>query len=683
MRSAFQDRLDALPETYRHAREEHVDVLVQEFRAAAGLQVIAVGSGGSFVTARLLARLVQRHHRSVAGAATPLEFGVDAELARGKHLWLFSAEGANPDILAALDLGLAAEPARLTVLCNRADSPLACAAAAAGCHVLAFSTRGQRDGFLATHTLLLSSTLLLRAAAAALGANDPTLAPIVIDGLPIEVWPAKAARRLGSVIGRETLIVVYDPKVAEAAWLVETNMWEAALGNVQIADFRNFAHGRHYWLAKRGPTTSLLALTTPSTEAIWTGIEAALPSDISRARVAFEAAPSTPIAAIWAGMEITRLAGDAAAIDPGKPGVPAFGRAIYNAPGLSSLPRTQDQLVPALRKQAARRTAGLPLESFDDIRRHEQSFRNRIAETALDGVILDYDGTVVDTKARQLPPTELTVATLAAVLERGVVLGIATGRGGSVGDDLRTVLPRAVWPQVFVGYYNGGACLPLVEPLNKESILEDAAFAGLVREVRANPAVANWLEDVKLQRVQVSFIPRRGIGLAALRTAVLEAAGRLRLAGYTALNSSHSVDVLAPTVSKLNLLEFLRSRLGIPSAAFLCVGDSGAWPGNDHDLLATPYALSVDSVSARFDTCWNLLPAGCSGRVVCGFISRPRHSGQRIFRSEIVAHGSNSVTARPRSTFLFFVCSTQCTMRLSTGTATVADAEEEPHGSAP
>ena len=38
MRSAFQDRLDALPETYRHAREEHVDVLVQEFRAAAAFR---------------------------------------------------------------------------------------------------------------------------------------------------------------------------------------------------------------------------------------------------------------------------------------------------------------------------------------------------------------------------------------------------------------------------------------------------------------------------------------------------------------------------------------------------------------------------------------------------------------------------------------------------------------------
>jgi hypothetical protein len=116
---------------------------------------------------------------------------------------------------------------------------------------------------------------------------------------------------------------------------------------------------------------------------------------------------------------------------------------------------------------------------------------------------------------------------------------------------------------------------------------------------------------------------------------VLDAAVRLRLAGYTALNSSHSVDVLAPTVSKLNLLEFLRSRLGTPSAAFLCVGDSGAWPGNDHDLLSTPYALSVDSVSARFDTCWNLLPAGCSG---------PR--GLRLYLEGLVTQASGSFVMR-------------------------------------
>ena len=66
-------------------------------------------------------------------------------------------------------------------------------------------------------------------------------------------------------------------------------------------------------------------------------------------------------------------------------------------------------------------------------------------------------------------------------------------------------------------------------------------------------------------------------------------------------------------MSKLAVLNGLRNRLADTSAAFLCVGDSGTWPGNDFDLLTTPYALSVDRVNSRLETGWNLLPAGRAG----------------------------------------------------------------------
>jgi hypothetical protein len=46
---------------------------------------------------------------------------------------------------------------------------------------------------------------------------------------------------------------------------------------------------------------------------------------------------------------------------------------------------------------------------------------------------------------------------------------------------------------------------------------------------------------------------------------------------------------------------------------FLCIGDSGAWPGNDFELLSAPLSLSVDRVSVEPDRCWNLLPAGVGG----------------------------------------------------------------------
>src|SRR5947199_382422 len=40
----------------------------------------------------------------------------------------------------------------------------------------------------------------------------------------------------------------------------ESKCTEAALTNVQTADFRHFAHGRHHWIAKRGDQTAVLAL---------------------------------------------------------------------------------------------------------------------------------------------------------------------------------------------------------------------------------------------------------------------------------------------------------------------------------------------------------------------------------------------------------------------------------------
>lgn len=45
----------------------------------------------------------------------------------------------------------------------------------------------------------------------------------------------------------------------------------------------------------------------------------------------------------------------------------------------------------------------------------------------------------------------------------------------------------------------------------------------------------------------------------------------------------------------------------------LCIGDLGRIPGNDADLLASPYGLSVDQVSCDPKSCWNLAPPGHRG----------------------------------------------------------------------
>ncbi len=76
--------------------------------------------------------------------------------------------------------------------------------------------------------------------------------------------------------------------------------------------------------------------------------------------------------------------------------------------------------------------------------------------------------------------------------------------------------------------------------------------------------------------------------------------------------SSHSVDVLATGVSKANLVRAVAAKAGVAPDAPLCIGDRGQWPGNDFELLALPYSLSVDEVSESLLSCWNVLPRGIS-----------------------------------------------------------------------
>ena len=75
--------------------------------------------------------------------------------------------------------------------------------------------------------------------------------------------------------------------------------------------------------------------------------------------------------------------------------------------------------------------------------------------------------------------------------------------------------------------------------------------------------------------------------------------------------SSHSIDIVAPGVSKLNVIDRLKDRVG--EAPILTIGDRGRWPGNDYELLRGDYALSVDEISVDPATCWNLAQCGQRG----------------------------------------------------------------------
>ena len=87
--------------------------------------------------------------------------------------------------------------------------------------------------------------------------------------------------------------------------------------------------------------------------------------------------------------------------------------------------------------------------------------------------------------------------------------------------------------------------------------------------------------------------------------------------------------MLSKGVSKLNLLEEIENES--ENTKILCVGDKGLWPGNDFELLNTPYSLSVDEVTKDPETCWNLSPIGHKGeQAVIDYLNSLRFAHQKF-----------------------------------------------------
>ena len=85
-----------------------------------------------------------------------------------------------------------------------------------------------------------------------------------------------------------------------------------------------------------------------------------------------------------------------------------------------------------------------------------EAMKARLRDATFRGLILDYDGTVVTIEGRYDPPAKPVIDEIERLLNEGMRIAIATGRGGSAGEKLRDVLSAKFHSRVFIGYYNGG-----------------------------------------------------------------------------------------------------------------------------------------------------------------------------------------------------------------------------------
>lgn len=584
MRRRYEEELAELPATYRSAIGASLDNVQPLFREAAPRPMIFVGSGGALPVARLAADIHQRSTGLMAVARTPLEFVAGGPL-RDAGLILFSSSGKHPDAMLTIAAARAAGYGFVGLVTSRPPDRLPAHLVSSGLRIAVIES--PRDGFLATNSVLAMSTLVCRAYGAEL---SPTL-------------PSLETREISAVGAQERgYLVLHGPGYASVAWDLETRLSEIGLGWTQVVDYRNLAHGRHVGLARRLPDAALIAFTAEDHLLLADRTLRLLPSSLSMIRLSTTLAfPSGVLDLLVASMRLVGEMAQGVRVDPGQPGVPAFGRKLYHLSlgRLVNLPSNN----PVDRKLAS---AGLGREARTSLRESLRVWLDAIQRQTFRDVVLDYDGTCCPTHDRFRPPPEDVQNEILGILREGTSLTFASGRGRSLHESLKSWIPTRFWDSVDLGLYNGTIRMRLSDDF--ESVLDCqgdlAAAADRVESLELGVTL-----KVERRAPQVS-VQAQGLTGAQLLPLVQSIILREPPLSCKAFASGHSVDILPSGAGKASLVGQMTKEHG----PVLAIGDQGQPGGNDFELLAaTPWSLSVDQCSPDPSRCWNLDEDGLRG----------------------------------------------------------------------
>lgn len=251
--------------------------------------------------------------------------------------------------------------------------------------------------------------------------------------------------------------------------------------------------------------------------------------------------------------------------------------------------------------------AGAPIAALADSgllqfwREAQRKFLTRLQDAPIGSIIFDYDGTVYAGGQRNnaYPDAEMQTL-LVGLLEKGVRLGFASGRGESLRDALRGTFPRSLWPKIYAAYQDGAEVGRLDDDAFPTPYTPDKEHIALAQaRIKLGRLFQTWPEHIDM-RPENGLLGVYGAPDAG-RKIFAACSGVAVPLGLKVFHGGRMTDITLPVVSKRTLEEPLGGQ-----GEVLAIGDSGAWPGNDCELLAMPLALSVGSVSPDPDSCWRL-----------------------------------------------------------------------------
>lgn len=572
---------------------------------------LIVGSGGSFSAAKGI-EYELNYMGANAKAITPLQLEDHKNILYTSKIILLTAKGNNNDIINAFEYCENLESVAILCLCLSTKSKIRKKFRQNG-HLFLWEKdmEFRSDGYLSVNSLVAMIGIMAKAIYHYSGDEYFEISEenfAVMDIETVNKYCNKA------ILGKETLIVLHGGGTTQVAIDLESKFSEAALGNVLLVDFRNFAHGRHFWMSERGEKTGIIALIDAEHQTIAEKTLQHVPDKVESEAITIENSGMNGILALYIEMFcIVYAAGKRIGINPGKPKVPDYGRKLYHAnfhyQSVDMIKKMNKN--PALR--AAYRKFGGCMEQnilFQRYRKEAEDFWRGLIQRRWRALIFDYDGTLHWKGKEEGEVEEQIFSLLNELLSHGAIIGIATGRGKSVRQEMQKKIEFQYWDKVGIGYYNGAVCGWLGDnsmPANAEPVNEQLMelYNSVCKVEELIPYIPD-LEEPKPKQWSLGLSSRQGKN--AVTTILREQVWQSQT--LKIVTSSHSVDVIEKSTFKKNIIVFLQNKYeGLEIGECLFIGDSGNYGGNDFDML-TANGLSVDLVSRQIDSCWNFAPLG-------------------------------------------------------------------------
>lgn len=607
MGKPFDNELMMLKSTVEWADMQDVSLLADFlFQQNVQKPLVCIGSGGSLSACHYAALLSKLRNGVLSSAMTPLELMYSgSEVIRSSKLLYLSASGRNKDIQNAIKYGVKYNETAMMSLSLRKNNPTeqllyGYPKVMRWCEEISTG----KDGFLATNSLLATFALLSRS-------YD---GKSVAEGLSFD--ESYMVNRNTNLTDIQNFIVLYSAAGESVAKDIESKLTEAALGAALLSDYRNFGHGRHHWFAKQKEDSCIIALVTPVEKELALKTIRSLPSDIPVIYIATELSfPKSSVDLLIKAFRFVRDLGKARDIDPGRPGVPPYGRKLYNlnyfklTNGILPTETTLDTAVK--RKLGIARNDNNKL--WDCYRKACKTFVQRLNTTHFTTIAFDYDGTLSapDHASRYTESLRDDIKVIIKnLLGNGIEIRVATGRGQSVSKIFRNSIDKAYWHLVKIGYYNGACVLTMGEedkldewknkPLNNDLKVLGEELRLRLPEDYVKYKFAERNQQLSIEGVCTTLDSE--IIFATCREIIWDK----QLIGVHIWRSSHSMDVVVyREASKLHVVE--------DQERTLCIGDYGCIDGNDYELLTCAASLSVDKVSHNAACCWNIAPSGVQG----------------------------------------------------------------------